>query len=164
MSKLIPLLLGLVGLASGVAAGHFLKPPAEKAEEPRAALERDKTMRETTSETDHAEMANYDYVRLNKQFIVPIVRESAITSLVILSLSIEIEPGGSDGVFEREPKLRDAFLQALFLHAQSGGFSGAFTSGQAMRDLRGALRRAAIKVIGPTVNNVLVTEIVRQDL
>lgn len=67
-------------------------------------------------------------------------------------------------MFEREPKLRDAFLQAMFLHAQSGGFDGAFIAPGPMADLRGALRMAARDVIGPAVHDVLVTEIARQDL
>ena len=60
--------------------------------------------------------------------------------------------------------LRDMFLQVMFNHANSGGFDGAFTSGEKMNDLRGSLFQAAVKVLGPIATDVLVIDIVRQDV
>jgi len=52
----------------------------------------------------------------------------------------------------------------MFLHANSGGFDGQFTSSEAMKDLRGSLLEAARKVIGDDIYSVLVTDILRQDI
>jgi hypothetical protein len=86
-----------------------------------------------------------------------------VQSLVVASLSVEISTGSTEVVYQREPKLRDAFLQVLFDHANIGGFSGTFTTGDRMRVLRGALMDAARSVLGPEVSDVLITEIARQD-
>jgi len=103
-----------------------------------------------------------EYVALQRQMIVPIVSDDQVISLVVMSLSIEVEAGFSNDVYDREPKLRDAFLQVLFRHANTGGFSGDFTSGEKMADLRRALNSAAVQVLGPAAIQVLVTDILRQ--
>ena len=103
-----------------------------------------------------------EYVALQRQMIVPIVSDDQVISLVVLSLSVEVEAGFSNDVYDREPKLRDAFLQVLFRHANTGGFSGDFTSGEKMADLRKALNSAAAQVLGPVAIQVIVTDILRQ--
>jgi flagellar FliL protein len=86
-----------------------------------------------------------------------------VASLVILTLSLEIKPGGSERIYSLEPKLRDALLQALFNHANIGGFTGAFTEASNMDILRKALLEYALKIAGDTVSDVLISDIVRQD-
>lgn len=150
--KLIPILLALVGLGAGLGAGVLLRPPPEEkavaAEEEHAAEE---------------EKLPPDYVKLNNQFVVPILEAGKVVSLVVLSLSLEVEAGNTEAVYSREPKLRDAFLQVLFDHANTGGFRGSFTDGSNLVVLREALTEKAIGVLGSIVTDVLITEIARQD-
>ena len=105
-----------------------------------------------------------EYVALRRQLVVPLVIDDRVASLVILSLSIEATGGNLEMIYQREPKLRDQFLRALFRHANSGGFDGVFTSGEKMNDLRSALDAAARSVLGSISHQVLVTEILRQEL
>jgi hypothetical protein len=104
-----------------------------------------------------------EYVRLNNQFVVPVVEDRRVVSMVVLSLSLEVEPGSTEAVYQREPKLRDVFLQVLFDHANVGGFSGSFTDGDNLVVLRTSLREAAALVLGTSVRDVLITDIARQD-
>lgn len=154
MRKILPLLLGLIALAGGGAAGYFLRPAAE--EDTHEA-----------PEEGHAQEADPalqpEYVRMNNQFIVPILEGGRVASMVVLSLSLEVTPGSSEAVYAREPKIRDAFLQVLFDHANSGGFRGSFTDGQNLVLLRRALAEQARLVLGDAVTDVLITEIARQD-
>lgn len=89
--------------------------------------------------------------------------EGRISGLVVMSLSLEVGPGGQDLVFAREPKLRDVFLQVLFDHANAGGFDGAFTDANRLDPLRAALREVAVNVLGGVVSDVLIVDIARQD-
>ncbi|MEL6582727.1 MAG: flagellar basal body-associated FliL family protein [Pseudomonadota bacterium] len=162
--------LSTVAIAGGGGAGWFLhttEPPPE-AEMCDAATDPDCTTDETTKEAEaYAEPdpdVSYEYIRMSGQFVVPVLSETRVTALVVLSLTIEAESGIASKVDEKEPKLRDKFLQVLFDHAQSGGFSGPFTTGQPMRDLRAALTLAARTTLGSQVHGVLVTDMVRQDL
>lgn len=147
---LLPLGLALTGFAAGGAAGYFLhiSPETELAETAEAAAQTD------------GEKA---YVKMNSQFIVPILDKGRVVSLVVLALSLEVTAGESEAAMAREPKLRAAFLQLLFDHANSGGFKGSFTEASNLTSLRRALREEAQSVLGPRVTDVLITEIGRQD-
>lgn len=164
MRKLIPILLALIGLAGGGAAGYFLRPPPEEvlAENPCGNV--------APASGDHAEEAlpegepSVEYVKLNNQFVVPVVEQGQIASLVILSLSLEVRIGGTEKVYKVEPKLRDSLLQVLFDYANSGGFRGAFTETANLDELRRALLESARQIMGSEVTAVLISDIVRQDM
>jgi flagellar protein FliL len=166
---ILPLVFGLVGLGAGVGAGLILKPeedaagPLQDASEDAAggeAPEAPATGDETHEEEDGI---SPEYVKLNNQFVVPVVQEGRVAAMVVLSLSLEVEPGNTEAVYQREPKLRDVFLQVLFDHANVGGFSGSFTDGSNLIVLRTSLKEAAALVLGTTVRDVLITDIARQD-
>lgn len=173
MKLLIPIVLLLVGVGGGVGAGLFLKPPAaEELAETDLVCPEPAEMAEHGAEDDHAEdpaeeeegPSQHDYAKLNNQFVIPVVEEGLVAALVVMSLSIEVDTGQSEQVYSHEPKLRDSFLQVLFDHANTGGFSGSFTSTSNMRSLRDGLRENAQRIVGEVVHDVLIVEIVRQDV
>jgi flagellar protein FliL len=128
---------------------------------------------EAANDGDHAEPGDGEegnrgdgapeYVKLNNQFVVPVVEKGRVAAMVVLSLSLEVAPGDTEAVYQREPKLRDVFLQVMFDHANTGGFSGSFTDGSNLIVLRTSLKEAAAQVLGPGVSDVLITDIARQD-
>ncbi|NOR61529.1 MAG: flagellar basal body-associated protein FliL [Rhodobacteraceae bacterium] len=190
MKKLLPIILLLLGGGGGVGAGYFLRPAPHEPEMMAECAEGDELCTPAEAgghgeemaaeEGDHGEADSVaedggheagttegtgnepEYVALQRQMIVPIVSDDKVISLVVLSLSIEVEAGYTLDVYDREPKIRDAFLQVLFRHANTGGFNGDFTSGEKMADLRRALNSAAAQVLGPIAIQVLVTDILRQ--
>ena len=157
LKKIIPLVVVLVAAAGGMAAGKFLRPPPEVAEG------EDGHGAEETHAAEPDPESMPEYVKLNNQFVVPVLQEGRIRSLVILSLSLEVAPGTTEQVYAREPKLRDGFLRILFDHANTGGFSGTFTDGANLVMLRAALLESAQRVIGQTVTDVLISDMARQD-
>jgi hypothetical protein len=171
MGKLIPILLAVLGTGAGVGAGFLLEPAAEEASATADAADCQPAESAAATDADiapprgggDAPSQGREYVKLANQFVVPIMGEERVEALVIASLSVEVGAGESDIVYAREPKLRDAFLQALFDHANIGGFDGAFTSGGRMQGLRKTLFQAARGVMGSSVSDVLITEIARQD-
>ncbi len=172
MGKILPILLALIGLGAGVGAGIALRPAPEiGAEAPPETCEADCPAHDPGSEkaATSEEMAAPDpqaegeFVKMNNQFVVPIVSEEKVSALVVMSLSLELDPGGTEIFYQREPKVRDAFLQVLFDHANAGGFDGMFTQGRKMDSLRLALVEMARKVMGDMVRDVLITDILRQD-
>ena len=168
MKKLIlPIILMLVGVGGGVGAGLALMPSAED-EHAETALacgdEQQHVEPVAAPEPEPASLDNREYARMNNQFVVPIVTNEKVTAMMVLSLSIEVETGGKDAVFSHEPRLRDAFLQVMFDHANMGGFNGAFTAQSNMRLLRSALQDAADRVMNGHITDVLIVDIVRQDV
>jgi flagellar protein FliL len=169
---LFPLILGLFGLGAGIGAGLFLKPedaakdhPDGEPMDPAAADGHEADEDPAKGDESHAEEDGVgpEYVKLNNQFVVPVVQEGRVAAMVVLSLSLEVETGSTEAVYQREPKLRDVFLQVLFDHANVGGFSGSFTDGSNLVVLRTSLKEAAALVLGTTVRDVLITDIARQD-
>ncbi len=164
LKKILPIVFLLVGSGVGVGAGMAFRPEPEKTE---------MTAEMTDSATKKAADQPYgpdnpapemDYVKLNNQFVVPIVKDRIVVALVVLALSLEVPEGNSEAVFRREPKLRDSFLQVLFDHANIGGFDGAFTEANNLAVLRSGLREAGQKEMGTDIiKDVLILEIARQD-
>ncbi len=176
MKKLIlPVFLALTGLGGGIAAGLALRPDnpdadaiAEDGSEPPAeAGGGHGTETPAKAEAGHggeSGSSETEFVKLENQFVVPVIAKDRVESLVLLSLTLETPVGGKDLVFAREPKLRDALLQVLFDHANTGGFRETFTDTANMLALRRALREAAQGVLGRgQVRDVLIIDILRQD-
>ena len=184
MGKILPVLLALIGLGAGAGAGLLLKPPAEEAAgtvtahagaHATAATDGSHEAGGEAEPESHAPVAksashaaveahgDLEYVKLNNQFVIPIVQEERVAAMVVLALSLETAPGNAEAVYAREPRLRDSFLQVLFDHANAGGFDGNFTRTGNLSALRAALLEAAQKTLGPAVSDVLVSDILRQD-
>lgn len=156
--KLLPGLLAMVGLAGGLGAGLLLRPAAEAP----AAENEDSHSAAPEDHTD-ADATGSEYVKMNNQFVIPVLEGGRVSAMVVLSLSLDVTTGNTETVYQREPRLRDAFLQVMFDHANVGGFSGSFTDGSNLVTLRGSLKEAADMVLGPVVRRVLITDIARQD-
>ena len=184
MRLLLPLVLLLLGVGGGVGAGLMLAggDPAPTADEIGSADAEGHGEEEEHADYGHGDDghgeeaasanparvepagAGTEYVRLANQFVVPIVRNGAVRSLVVMGLTVEVDTGQSGAVFDREPRLRDSFLRVMFAHANAGGFDGAFTEAAAMEPFREALREAAQGIVGSaSVHDVLITDITRQD-
>ncbi len=153
MKLVLPILFLVAGTGAGVGLGLALQPdpdeqpPTEDASPPPAA------------DTDGS-----DFVRLNNQFVVPVVREDRVRSLVVLSLTLEVPAGMTAATYDMEPRLRDEFLRVMFDHANMGGFDGAFTQAGNLDLLRNALRLAADAALPHGTRDVLITDIARQDM
>lgn len=165
--KLIPVLLALVGLGAGVGGGVALRPPPVDMamETPCGDVEHEAEQGQSVPDAgEKSDGTSYDYVKLNNQFVIPVVDSGRVNALVVLSLNLEVTAGQTENIYQLEPKLRDLFLQVLFDHANAGGFSGDFTKATRMNVLRTALREAAQKLLGKILSDILIVDVVRQDI
>jgi len=160
---LLPVLLGLTGLLLGGGAGYFLRPAGVAAPPGESAGAEEPAHEEAAAHGEAETSEGPEYVKLSNQFIVPILDKGKVASMVILSLSLEVTKGSTSEVYAIEPKLRDSFLQVMFDHANAGGFDGAYTDGANLILLRQALLETAKRIMGDTVSDVLIIDIVRQD-
>ncbi len=181
---LIPVVMLVVGLGGGAGAAWviatFLSAPPEAADAgagpvaestpPADGAPADEAHGTETPPSpsdgagDPAVPEDAEFLRLNDQFMVPLVRGDRVAALVVITLGLEIGAGQSEAVRSREPRLRALLLQTLFDHANTGAFEGMFTASSNMRILRESLTRAAQEVSGDTIRAVLVLDIVRQDM
>lgn len=162
MGKIFPIILSLIGLGVGAGAGIMLQPKPEPVAMPPCG-DVDVVEHESLDDVTEDAPTDTEFVKINNQFVVPVVSDGNISSLVVMSLNIEVALGGREAVYQREPKLRDEFLQVMFNHANTGGFDGTFTQSSRLDPLRAALLEVARSILGSEIKDVLVTNIVRQD-
>ncbi|WP_371060921.1 flagellar basal body-associated FliL family protein [Rhodosalinus sp. 5P4] len=161
MRKLLPVLMAVAGLAAGVGAGYAFRPTSE----PGVDAETAENAESAAGTLDEAPPpGERDYVRLDQQFVVPVLEEGRVAAMVVLAIGLEAMPGAGEAIFAREPKLRDTLLQVMFDHANVGGFAGAFTDTAALDPLRRQLTEAARRIMPGTIDQVLIVEMARQDL
>ncbi|SFD09945.1 flagellar basal body-associated FliL family protein [Tropicimonas isoalkanivorans] len=178
MRLLLPGILALAGAGAGLTAGHILKPAevaaetavhehgtqnlSDHAQDPDLATD-PHGQTSAHGEAPHGAVSGTEFVDLSNRFVVPILKGGRMTSMVVLSLSLETMVGSREDVFAKEPRIRDALLQVMFDYANAGGFDGTYTSTRALDHLRTALREEARQIVGDSVLDVLVTDIARQD-
>ncbi|MCW1930829.1 flagellar basal body-associated FliL family protein [Pararhodobacter zhoushanensis] len=173
--KLLPVLLLLVGLGAGVGAGIFLKPAAEDHGEMADAGHGAEAVPGAEAghgeDTGHGDTPSHyapssgptETVRLPNQFVVPVIADGQVHAMVVIGLALELSVGNTFSLADNEPRLRAVLLQLLFDHANIGGFDGIFTSGEALLALRRTLREAARAELGDAVQDVLITDLLRQE-
>ncbi len=171
MRFILPVILALLGAGAGFGAGYYLKPEVSTAHPDADDTRQDAHATEQTGpaqtendEGSHADAGTAEFIKLNNQFVIPVLKDGRVKSMVVMSLSLEAAAGSREQVYAQEPKIRDAFLQVMFDYANAGGFDGNFTSGSNMEVLRNELRLAAHKLLSHVVTDVLVTDLARQDL
>lgn len=167
MGKILPVFMAIIGVGAGIGAGIMLKPaPVEHGDVVDCAPPTTEGEHTTLPPAvdEHGQEVAPEFVKMNNQFVIPVLKDGNMAALVVLSISLEVTPGGKEATFQREPKLRDAFNQVLFDHANSGGFDGVFTNSNKMVVLRDSLYEVAQKVAGPVVKDILIDQIVRQDI
>ena len=154
IAKLLPVLILVLGVAGGLGAGLWLRP-----DPPPPEADAEASAPPAPPEAPTQELALYE---LHDQFLVPLLRDERLVSVIVISLALEVAPSALDAVRRAEPRLRDRLLQAMFDHANDGGFHGVFTANNTMTLLRRALLEAAQDVLGAdAVSGVLVTDILR---
>lgn len=151
MARLIPVLLVLCGLIGGVGAGWVLRPDPDPDPAQDIAL--------APARPEAALLTLYEFPN---QFLIPIMTDQRITSVIVINLALEITAADRDTVLQNAPRLRDRILQVMFDHANMGGFHGVFTANSNLGLLRQNALEAAQAVLGPEiVVGVLITDILR---
>ncbi|MBE3640219.1 flagellar basal body-associated protein FliL [Mangrovicoccus algicola] len=166
MRLLIPLLIVLLGIGLGGGAGFLLAPPPpEPAECDCAAADAEGHDAEPApGDIAPTELSpEHEYVDMQNQFVVPVIENDQMTGLLLLSLSLEVDPGAREAVLSKQPKLRDEFLRVLFAYASLGGFGGSYVEFSDLNVIRNDLGAAARAVLGPVVHQVLIVDMIRQD-
>ena len=173
MAKLLPILLALLGLGGGVGAGLALRPSPEL---PDVAHETAPCGDLATgAEGGDAQAAipvaveepgdpalEGVFVKFDQQFVIPLIANGEVAAMVVMNLTLEVDPGVDARALERQPRLRDRFLRVMLDHAATGGFNGVFTSNGQIDRLKTALMETARTEVGPGVRDVLILDMNKQ--
>lgn len=105
------------------------------------------------------------YFRFSREFVVPIIRNERVSSLVILNINIEADAAHSDKLFSQEPMLRDIVMTTLIEISGDGRTFQSMTSIENYETVRSLiLGNLQKKFPDMGIKNILILDIARQDL
>ncbi|MBB4659633.1 hypothetical protein [Parvularcula dongshanensis] len=153
MKKLLPALIVLIAVLGGGAGAMMTMTKKPKAHGEEAKVD-----------VHHAEAPKQaGYFKFKRPFIVPVVSEEKITSLVMIDLSIEMDAGAAKDYLAREPKVRDGLMRALLGLSNEGYFTGDISNIETYDAVRDRLTEEAKLTLGDTVVSVLILDYARQE-
>lgn len=183
MKMLLPILLAVIGIAVGGAVGYAFKPAPEPTEEHAADSAEHGEKDDHGAEKGHgddkhkghgdakggalgeklSEATDSAYVALSRKLIVPFTRENGKKAFVAIDITLEMAPEDSGRATEHEPKILDAFLRTLVSFAATGAFDDHAAASHTLRELNSELLKAARAVLGESVREVLISNLLTQD-
>ncbi|MGJ8560755.1 MAG: hypothetical protein ACSHX3_11005 [Litorimonas sp.] len=104
-----------------------------------------------------------DFIKFNRQFVVPVLKDNAVDALVLINLALEVPANKRDEMFRLEPRFRDGFIRELLQLSDDGYFDQELTSSDTYEILRETLSRAANDISDGGVNKILILDLSRQD-
>jgi hypothetical protein len=103
------------------------------------------------------------YMKFKRQFVIPVMKENKIKSLVIMNFNIELNDAAPPNSFNLEPKLRDAFMRSLLNLSNEGVFDDDLTSPETFDYIRETLVGSARGILSQGVENVLILDVAKRD-
>lgn len=182
MKKILILLIPVLALVGGVAAGEMLRPGAKDADQAEAAADGHGDAAaenhagapddpatappagdHAAADGDHAAGSGAEgWFTFPTQFFVPLMRNGDMGAVMILTLTLETTEADLEAMKQQEHRLRDALLRELLIHANTGGFDGNFTAEARLAPLRERLHKAAQASTPLPVKAILIEDLARQ--
>ncbi len=179
MKHLITAFVAIVCIVAGGVGGHFLRssgaaPDAAVAEPstegevsdaaaaaPEATPSNSGAGRMSGSGRDAAALS---YFRFSREFIVPLIDNGRVSSLVILNINLEVDEAASQTLFSMEPALRDNIMTTLITLSNDGRTFESISSIENYESLRAMILMNLKKSVPTGINNVLILDMARQDI
>jgi flagellar FliL protein len=112
---------------------------------------------------DQTHSEPHAFIDMERKFVVPLVRGNRVQSLVVVDLRLEVTASAESRALALKPKVRDAFLDALYAMAVAGAFDGDLYSNNVQDEMRARLLEAARQVLQDDARAILIGELLRQD-
>ena len=104
------------------------------------------------------------YYKFSREFVVPLMSNGRVKSLVILNINLEADSDVSDKLFAMEPKLRDNIMATLIALSNDGVTLEEVTDVNSYETIRTMILLNLEKVMSSGIRNVLILDMAKQDL
>lgn len=104
------------------------------------------------------------YYKFSREFVVPLMRNGRVKSLVIININLEADASISDELFAMEPKLRDNIMSTLIALSNDGVTLEEMTDVSSYETIRTMILLNLEKVVSSGIQNVLILDMAKQDL
>ena len=182
MKLIITSLVAIIFIAIGSFAGVMLKTPSTAAAGGAETSESEDNHGDHDDHGDHkkddhgkkkgdakkgdkyASSGDSEYFKFSREFVVPVMREDQVKSLVILHVTLETASGESDKLFSEEPKLRDNIMTTLIGLSNDGRTLEEPTNIEHYEMIRSMLLMNLRDSVSEGIMNVLIVDMAKQDL
>lgn len=181
MKHAISALVAVFCIVAGGVGGHFLKSmlggsaggegyasadAAEADGENAPGASKKASGRDKDGKTAHGAAPPEDVVfySFSREFVVPILRDSRVESLVILNINLETDPDISQELFALEPKLRDNIMTTLIKLSNDGNTFDTITDVDSYESIRAMILMNLQNVVPSGIHNVLILDMAKQNL
>lgn len=180
MKQLIPALIAGVFIVAGGAGGFYVKnmgsaeastaPSGDgeessgHGEEKSSGHDKPKADKGGHGEEESAGSGDVTYYKFTREFVVPLIRNERVESLVIINLNLEVDSSESQKLFSMEPKLRDNIMTTLIKLSNDGDTLHTLTNVDHYETIRSMVLTNLQDAISHNIRNVLILDMAKQDL
>lgn len=104
------------------------------------------------------------YYKFSREFVVPMIEDDKVKSLVILNLNLEIDPDAWQKLADKEPVLRDNIMTTLIKLSSGGRTLYSITEVESYETVRTMILANLRSEVSEGIHNVLILDMARQDL
>jgi flagellar basal body-associated protein FliL len=104
------------------------------------------------------------YFKFTREFIVPVMHDRKVESLVILNINLEADSSISQKLFSMEPKIRDNIMTTLIELSNDDRTFENITDVESYETIRAMVLMNLQKAVPKGIQNVLIVDIAQQDL
>ncbi|WP_084395907.1 flagellar basal body-associated FliL family protein [Henriciella aquimarina] len=186
MKQLFPALIAALFIAIGGAGGYFLKSmmsaPSSSASASDHAAAADGGSHDGEKSGGHGEAekkaekkdshggggdsasGEYSYYKFTREFVVPMIENDRVKSLVILNINLEVDTAVEQELFSKEPVLRDNIMTTLIKLSNDGKTFESLSRVENYETLRSMILSNLREEVEEGIHNVLILDMARQDL
>lgn len=158
LNKVLPIIIVLIAVGGAGYAAMMMKGGPQPA--PKAAADHGTDEVHGVKPEDLAGVGYFDFQR---NFLVPVIGDSEVQAIVLMTLSIEMDESAIEEVRGREPRIRDQFMKTLLALSHEGVFDNDITDPATYETIRVRLSRVGQTVVHESVRSVLIVDFGRQD-
>lgn len=104
------------------------------------------------------------YYRFSREFVVPIIDDDRVRSLVILNLNLQVSASASQNLFSKEPALRDNIMTTLIALSGDDTVFNSLNNIDHYETIRSMILANLQDSFSNDIENVLILDMARQDL
>lgn len=110
----------------------------------------------------YSENGDYQYFSFSREFVVPLMENGTVESLVLLNLNLEVSSDISGKLFSIEPKLRDNIMSTLITLSNDGITLAEPTRVASYETIRSLVLANLKDSVSEDILNVLIVDIAKQ--
>lgn len=104
------------------------------------------------------------YYKFSREFVVPIIEDERVKSLVILNLNLQVNSSASQALFSQEPVLRDNIMSTLIALSGDDTIFNSLNNVEHYETIRSMILTNLQESVSGEIQNVLILDMARQDL